>query len=198
MVKVFRLTHKHLLIVCLILLDFFLLLDIASIKNTNSVLGQTTQVTKPQNKLIKVRIVRLSPTPSGPTPYQGRTLTKRDQGPTLTKTLDLLQQINNYRAGKGLSAFSARSETCFFANIRSQEIISAFNHDGFKSRVDSKTLPYPSYSEVAENIAQNSDPNGVVPAWINSPGHNENLLKNLPFACVVKNGNNYVFEAWSP
>ena len=111
---------------------------------------------------------------------------------------DLLQQINIFRSGKNLAALSANSETCFFANLRSQEIISNFNHDGFRNRIDSNSLPYPSYSLVTENIAMNSDPNQVVPGWINSPGHAENLLKDAPFGCVVGNGDYYVFEAWSP
>lgn len=113
-------------------------------------------------------------------------------------TYDLLQQINNFRTSKGLTPLITNSETCFFANLRSQEIISSFNHDDFRSRIDSKTLPYPSYSTVAENIAMNSDPNQVVPGWINSPGHNENISKDVPFGCVVGNGNYYVFEAWKP
>ena len=113
-------------------------------------------------------------------------------------TNDLLQQINAFRSGKGLAPLTANSETCFFANLRSQEIITSFNHDGFRSRIDSKTLPYPSYSLVAENIAMNSDPNQVVPNWISSPGHNENMSKDTPFGCVVGNGNYYVFEAWKP
>jgi len=113
-------------------------------------------------------------------------------------TQDLLQQINAFRSGKGLSPLSANSETCFFANIRSQEIIASFNHDGFENRIDSNTLPYPSYSSVAENIAMNPDPNQVVPGWISSPGHNENLSKDVPYGCVVSNGEYYVFEAWRP
>lgn len=113
-------------------------------------------------------------------------------------TNDLLQQINSFRSSKGLAHLTANSQTCFFANLRSQEIINSFNHDGFRSRIDSKTLPYPSYSTVAENIAMNSDPNAVVPGWISSPGHNENLLKDVPFGCVVSNGEYFVFEAWRP
>lgn len=113
-------------------------------------------------------------------------------------TNDLLQQINSFRSSKGLAHLVANSETCFFADLRSQEIISSFNHDGFRNRIDSKTLPYPSYSSVAENIAYNSDSTQIVPGWINSPGHNENLLKDVPYGCVVGNGDYFVFEAWAP
>ena len=181
----FGLHHKHLLIIIIILLDFLLLLDIYKSKHQNFVLGSKT----PAQQLKKeVFLPTLIPAPKPPVLKPRR----------IDSTLDLLQQINIYRGSKGLSPFAANSQTCFFANLRSQEIISAFNHYGFKKRVEENSLPYSSYKEVAENIAENGSPNGVVPGWINSPPHNEILLKNLPYACVVKNGNFYVFEAWRP
>lgn len=136
-----------------------------------------------------------TPTPS-PTPSPAPTLTPT---PAIkTPTIDLLGLINQFRLEKGMSPLSANSETCFFANLRSQEIISSFNHDGFRNRIDSKTLPYPTYSSVAENISMNGEASQVIPGWINSPGHAENLLKDAPFGCVVSNGSYYVFEAWRP
>lgn len=110
----------------------------------------------------------------------------------------LLDQINSFRSSKGMSSLSENSETCGFAESRAGEIVTNFNHDGFRNRIDSKTLPYPSYSSIAENIAMNPDANQVVPGWINSPGHAENLLKDVPYGCVRSNGNYFVFEAWRP
>jgi uncharacterized protein YkwD len=112
--------------------------------------------------------------------------------------LQLMKQINDFRTSKGLSALSTDGHTCAFASVRAGEIVGSFNHDGFRNRIDSKSLPYPSYSSVAENIAMNSDPNAVVNGWINSPGHNENMSKDVPYGCVGRNGNYYVFEAWKP
>ena len=109
-----------------------------------------------------------------------------------------MKQINDFRAGKGLSPLSTDGNTCGFAVTRASEIVVNFNHDGFENRISSHTLPYPSYHEVAENIAMNSDSNAVVPGWINSPGHNENMSRNVPFGCVGISGNYYVFEAWKP
>jgi uncharacterized protein YkwD len=111
---------------------------------------------------------------------------------------NLLNQINSFRSSKGLPPLSTDGYTCGFAVLRANEIVNSFNHDGFKNRIDSKTLPYPSYSSVAENIAMNSDPNQVVPGWINSAGHNENMSKDVPHGCVGKSGDYYAFEAWKP
>lgn len=202
------------LIICLLTLDLFLVLDI----KTKNKLPINSNILTDQKEVAGIRTVRqkgsaptLSPSLSpSPTPSKGDSRSDLDlasnQGPSLVsstkesspETGDLLQQINSFRSGKGLAPLSANSETCFFTNIRVQEIQSAFNHDGFTNRINSKTLPYSSYSSVAENIAMNSDPNQVVPNWINSAGHNENMSKEVPYGCVVGSGNYYVFEAWAP
>jgi len=133
-----------------------------------------------------------------PTPTTIPTNTPISTPSTNSNSSDLLVQVNNFRTGKGLSPLTANDETCFFAKLRANEISSNFNHDGFRSRIDSNTLPYSSWSEVAENIAMNSDSNAVVPGWIDSPGHNENLSKSVPYGCVANSGSYYVFEAWAP
>ena len=152
----------------------------------------------------------LTPTPTVPptpvptkTPTNAPTQEKNEQSniPADTKGdvgLTLMKQINDFRSSKGLPPLSTDGYTCGFATLRAGEIVSGFSHDGFRSRIDSGSLPYPSYSSVAENIAMNSDPNAVVPAWIDSAGHNENMSKNVSFGCVGKSGNYYVFEAWQP
>jgi uncharacterized protein YkwD len=112
--------------------------------------------------------------------------------------LTLMKQINDFRASNELPTLSTDGYTCAFATLRAGEITGSFNHDGFRSRLDSNSLPYPSYSSVAENIAMNSDANAVVPGWIASPGHNENLRKDVPYGCVGVSGDYYVFQAWKP
>ncbi len=198
-----RLSNKAILILCIIVLDFLLIADVYK-NNKPQVLGINTKIVKkvkatptptptPTPKKLNIKPYIYIPK-SSPTP----TPTKAEVKETVSQTGDLLVQINSFRSSKGLSPLSANSETCFFANMRVQEIQSAFNHDGFTNRINSKSLPYTSYSEVAENIAMNSNPNEVISGWINSPGHNANMLKNVPFGCVVGSGNYYVFEAWRP
>lgn len=202
------------LIICLLTLDLFLVLDI----KTKNKLPINSNILTDQKEVAGIRTVRqkgsaptlspsLSPSPTPSKVASGPGLNpSSNQSPALISTAkesspaagDLLQQINSFRSGKGLTPLSANSETCFFANIRVQEINSAFNHDGFTNRINSKTLPYPSYSSVAENIAMNSDSSEVIPGWINSSGHNENMSKEVPYGCVVGSGNYYVFEAWAP
>ncbi len=140
--------------------------------------------------------IKTTPAPSitGILVYPYKTITPAP----LNSSLDLLQQVNNFRASKGLNVLTANDETCFFAKLRANEITSNFNHDGFRDRIDSKSLPYSSWSEVAENIAINPDSNAVVAGWIGSPGHNENLSKNVPYGCVANSGHYYVFEAMKP
>lgn len=146
----------------------------------------------------------LKPTQIPPTPGSTKSETSNSSATSNVSAsttdigLTLMKQINDFRVGKGLSPLSTDGNTCGFAVVRAAEIVGNFNHDGFESRVSGHTLPYPSYHEVAENIAMNSDSNAVIQAWIDSPGHNVNLSKDVPFACVGKNGNYYTFEAWKP
>lgn len=213
--------NKAFLITCLIVLDVLLIIDIQNkkahfvtiIENPKTYTiteGKTTNVGSAKITIPKLRITEVpTPTPAPtqtPTPTPGVAVTQNDtrsdlglasnQGPSLTG--NLLGQINSYRNSKGLSQMSADPNTCAFANNRANEIASEFNHDGFTNRVSSKSLPYPSYTEVTENIAMNSDPNAVVPGWIASPGHNENLLKNTSHACIGNSGEYYAYESWRP
>lgn len=142
-----------------------------------------------------------TPTPTrGVEPQEQTKSSTQTQAQTQTSNIsgNLIDQINEYRISKGLSEVSTDQYTCAFANTRAIEITSAFNHDGFSSRVSSKTLPYPSYSEIAENIAMSSNPADVVQGWIDSPGHNANILKNTPHACIGNSGNYYAYESWRP
>jgi len=104
----------------------------------------------------------------------------------------LLGEVNKYRASQGLSAVSSDSNTCDFAKKRAEELISNFNHDGFKN------LPYSSYSRVTENIGMNGDYKEVVNQWINSSGHAENMRQDTPFVCIQSSGNYYAYEGWRP
>lgn len=108
----------------------------------------------------------------------------------------LITAINSYRGSKGLSAVRTDPLTCSFAKLRAQEISSNFSHTGFYNRVRDKSLPYPRYKQVTENLAWapgNQDP---VQMWINSPTHAANMLKNTPLVCVGSYGDYYAFEGW--
>ena len=107
-------------------------------------------------------------------------------------------KINEYRASVGLPSVKTDKYTCEFAVTRAAEIVNNFNHDGFQNRVNSKTLPYPSFSSVTENIAMTSNYKDVVNMWINSSGHAANMRKDTPYVCVEKIGNYYAYEGWRP
>ncbi len=110
----------------------------------------------------------------------------------------IMNAINDYRRSQGLNLVSTDSYTCGFASVRVHEIVSNFDHSGFTERISSKTLPYPSYAEITENLAMTSNYKEVVNLWINSPGHAENMRKNTPYVCVSYEGNYYAYEGWRP
>lgn len=110
----------------------------------------------------------------------------------------IMKEINAYRVSLGLSAVQTSDETCSFAAIRAAEIVTNFSHDGFQNRIDSKTLPYKTWSKVTENIAMTSDYKQVVSMWKNSPGHAENMRADTPFVCVRQNGNYFAYVGMKP
>ncbi|HEY9806852.1 MAG TPA: CAP domain-containing protein [Candidatus Obscuribacterales bacterium] len=93
-------------------------------------------------------------------------------------------QINKYRAAKGLPALTWNATIAQQARIHSQNMANGkvpFSHDGFQQRVDAiaKTV---AYRGAAENVAYNqgfSDPaTKAVQGWINSKGHRTNIEGN--------------------
>lgn len=136
-----------------------------------------------------------TPTPSS-TPTPTKILLKKVSAPSTTAPDYILIKVNEYRASLGLSKVVTNKETCEFAITRAREIFDNFNHDGFTTRVNNKTLPYPGYSEVTENIAYNTNYADVVNRWIASPGHAANLRKDTPYVCIGKYGDYYAYEGW--
>lgn len=118
--------------------------------------------------------------------------------PSTDKKTFIMNAINSYRKSQGLVEVKTDPKTCNFAKIRAQESSSGFNHDGFSNRINSKTLPYPSYHYVTENIAMTSNYKDVVNMWINSTGHAKNMRTDTPFVCVENYGNYYAYEGWKP
>lgn len=149
----------------------------------------------------------LTPTAT-PTPEPQKTIVSENLGEREQKsdvpdssggeTVDqyLMRKMNEYRTQNGMPEIGSDEKTCEFAMTRAREIASDFSHAGFRSRIDSNSLPYPNYGYVNENIAQNSDFTRVIDSWIKSPGHAENMRQNLSTACIRHSGEYYVFEGW--
>lgn len=110
----------------------------------------------------------------------------------------IIKEINAYRASNGLSPIKKDPYTCGFAKTRSQEITTDFSHSGFRERINNRSLPYPGYSLITENIAMTSDYKRVVPMWINSSGHALNMRRDTPFVCVEFTGRYFAYEGWKP
>lgn len=91
----------------------------------------------------------------------------------------IFDQINQYRASKGLPAFTRNSKIDNQARTHSQNMASgkiAFGHQDFSNRVKSIGI---SYKGAAENVAYNkgfADPaTQAVQGWLKSSGHKANI-----------------------
>lgn len=145
--------------------------------------------------------IKLTPTPTitpSPTPTFKAKITPTTTPAPTSLPDKLLSQINAYRASHGKSPAMSETYTCNFARTRASEITTNFSHDGFQSRIDNKTLPYPGYSTVTENLAMTSNSDEVVDLWKNSPGHAANMIADTTHICVQNSGNYYVMAGWKP
>lgn len=118
---------------------------------------------------------------------------------TVTPTFasgNLIAEINQFRASKGLAPVKTNTLTCSFASVRAGEIMNNFSHSGFYNRVNSKTMPY-HYRLITENLAWAPGGQDPVAMWINSPSHAANMLKNTPFVCVEQSGDYFAYEGLS-
>lgn len=106
---------------------------------------------------------------------------------------DLLAEINQFRASYGLPSVKSNPLVCTFSATRAREITKDFSHDGFSERVNKKSMPYPPYKLVIENLARTKRENAVE-LWTKSPAHAANLLKDIQFVCVERYGYYYAFE----
>lgn len=170
------------------------------VKNSYSQKSPTTLGTSTISQPTVSPTPSTTPTPtSTPTPIPTSNPTPAAAGSSAPDTVSqIISAINAFRQSNGLSMVTTNDQTCSFANIRAAELASSFNHDGFRSRLDSNSLPYPSYSQVTENIAMTENSTDVIPIWINSQGHAENMKRDTPFVCVAINGSYYAYEGWKP
>ncbi len=94
----------------------------------------------------------------------------------------VFDQINRYRAAKGLRKLTLNADMTRQARIHSQNMAKGktpFSHQGFEGRVKAITIRY---NSAAENVAFNrgySNPvQEAVTGWIKSPGHLKNIKGN--------------------
>lgn len=91
----------------------------------------------------------------------------------------VLQLVNKERKKAGVDPLQLDTSLCSAAGVRAKEITKEFSHtrpDGSAcfSILKEKNI---SYRAVGENIAAGqATPEDVVEAWMNSPGHRENIL----------------------
>jgi uncharacterized protein YkwD len=95
--------------------------------------------------------------------------------------LETMALINNYRVSVGLNALEKINHVSFKSEEHDDYMIAnnVVNHDDFVARSENiiKTL---GASRVSENIAYNyNSAQGVFDAWMNSPGHKENIVGNF-------------------
>ena len=89
----------------------------------------------------------------------------------------VIDLVNQERAGQGLSALRVNTELMEGAQIRSREIVTKFSHERPNGEHGYQLAFRAGFSTVGENIAYGySSAEAVMEAWMNSSGHRANIL----------------------
>lgn len=95
---------------------------------------------------------------------------------------ETLKLINEYRKQNGLNELKPISKLQEIAKLKADDIV---ENEYFSHISQNLGTPFEmlqdngiDYTKAGENLAGNTKPEGAVKAWINSPSHNENLLKS--------------------
>jgi uncharacterized protein YkwD len=94
-----------------------------------------------------------------------------------TEEVDLANRINNYRESVGKNRLELINHISYKSLEHNEYMIenNVVNHDYFDSRANN-IMQVLGAVRVGENIAYNfSTPNSALNAWLNSPGHKDNL-----------------------
>jgi len=111
------------------------------------------------------------------------------------------EQVNEYRQSQGLSPLTLNSVISEQSKIHSENMVESkvLSHRGFDGRVEAigQTIPYQSAAEnVATNLGFDDPATRAVEGWIDSPGHQENMVGDFDLTGVgvaVTPGGQYYF-----
>ncbi|KIA92217.1 MULTISPECIES: CAP domain-containing protein [unclassified Flavobacterium] len=91
--------------------------------------------------------------------------------------LETMNQINEYRNSIGLNALDTINHVSFKSEEHNNYMIdkNVISHDNFVNRSEN-IIKVVDAKKVSENVAYNyNSPQGVLEAWLNSPGHKKNI-----------------------
>jgi uncharacterized protein YkwD len=125
-------------------------------------------------------------------------LSERSQTPLQDIEQEIVKEINEYRATKGLPPLKWNPEIAQQARRHSQNMASQrvpFGHQGFQQRVEILRSEFPYRGSAAENVAFNSGYRNpakqAVEGWLKSPGHRKNIEGQYTFTGIgVSRGSN--------
>lgn len=88
---------------------------------------------------------------------------------------EILRLVNKERKKYNRSALTLDSDLCDYANMRAEQIVDDFSHDGFDE--DGELEDIAGNTWLGENIAMGqTSPASVMTAWNKSSGHHKNII----------------------
>lgn len=131
--------------------------------------------------LILILLFNLSCNKEAPLTNEGQIILEpiNSDVPSLTKTEEFMELVNNHRTSMGLQALVHEEELADLAFIHSVNMatnVTPFGHDGFSGRCTEGRLILGGGNLCGENVAMGQKtPTTAFNAWMESSGHRANI-----------------------
>jgi uncharacterized protein YkwD len=100
----------------------------------------------------------------------------------------LFKIIQDWRVENGKDKYKYSQILCTVAKKRVEQIKMNWSHDGFKQALND-IREVTNYKIIGENLSKDFiDPKLVLPAWLNSKLHRDNLEKDYQYSCIQCSG----------
>jgi len=108
--------------------------------------------------------------------------------PTALNPDKLWEIVNNWRTSQNLPAYIKNEQLCIVADERVAYIQKDWSHGGFRKNLSTyKNIS--GYKYLGENLSRNNFPEtAALDAWLDSPGHLENLKLPFTHSCIATDG----------
>lgn len=122
------------------------------------------------------------------TPKTSQVQVKVQPAKTELNSDKLWETVNNWRTSQNLPVYVKNEQLCIIADERVAYIQNDWSHNEFVENLSAyKNIS--GYKYLGENLSKNNFPEtAVLDAWLDSPGHLENLTLPFTHSCIATDG----------
>lgn len=121
-------------------------------------------------------------------PAQSNNVVVSTPAPIALNSDKLWETVNNWRTSQNLPVYVKNEQLCIIADERVAYIQNDWSHNEFVENLSAyKNIS--GYKYLGENLSKNNFPEtAALDAWLDSPGHLENLTLPFTHSCIATDG----------